>query len=515
MDTGSKELGYERLGAKKLSLIDVVAQSVGFMGPVFSAAFLIPLIAGLGAAGKGAGIATPFAVLLSAVGVFALGWIVATYARRVHAAGSLYDYVSQGLGDTVGAVTGWVYYGGTTVLASAIAVLIGGLTHDILLGEYNVEPLQGWMWSLIYVVAIFLIMYLGVRISTRVQLTLALVSAAVVLGFFVYVIFKVGGDNSLKALNPGEAADGWSGIFFGVLYGVLIFVGFETAANLAEETAEPKRSIPRAILLSVVIVTAFYLIASYAQVAGFGFDLGNILGPAAAAPLFALGSPASAGGYGSTFMVRLLEIVVLLDIAAVGLGAAVASTRGVFALARDRRIPGALAVVSKSRGTPAGSILFVSLWSLAMVFVAERTTVFALEGQPEYFALFAWLSTFGGFALVIVYAAMSLGAFREVGEVDGKAGLVIAAILGLAISVGAIFGAVYKVPAPTDLTVWYVLGWLVLGVVVVLLVKGREPASRVLGDLRSGEGTPSMSGGPMTGGTVSGAEGGMPGGVAG
>jgi len=41
---------YERLGGKKLSLIDVLAQSVGFMGPVFSAAFIIPLIIGVNAA---------------------------------------------------------------------------------------------------------------------------------------------------------------------------------------------------------------------------------------------------------------------------------------------------------------------------------------------------------------------------------------------------------------------------------------------------------------------------------
>jgi amino acid transporter len=106
-----QELGYERLGSKRLSLIDVVAQSVGFMGPVFSAAFLIPLIAGYNASGKGAGTATPFAVILAAIGIFALGWIVAQYAKRIHAAGSLYDYVSDGFGDRAGAIAGWVYYG--------------------------------------------------------------------------------------------------------------------------------------------------------------------------------------------------------------------------------------------------------------------------------------------------------------------------------------------------------------------------------------------------------------------
>ena len=98
-----------------------------------------------------------------------------------------------------------------------------------------------------------MVLYFGVQISTRVQLTLALVSVAVVLVFFIKVIIDVGGDNDVaKAFNPSSSADGWAGIFFGVLYGVLIFVGFETAANLAEETAEPKRAIPRAVLLSVV-----------------------------------------------------------------------------------------------------------------------------------------------------------------------------------------------------------------------------------------------------------------------
>ena len=487
-----QQLEYERLGAKKLSLVDVVAQSVGFMGPVFSAAFLIPLIAGLGAAGKGAGVATPFAVLLSAVGIFALGWIVAQYAKKVHAAGSLYDYVSMGLGGRTGAVAGWLYYGGTTVLASAIAVLIGGLIHDVFFspapgaGVIDVRsPLPVWAWSLIFVAAVFLIMYLGVQLSTRVQLALSLISAAAVLLFAIYVIIQLGSDNSLKAFNPSEAADGWSGIFFAVMYGVLIFVGFETAANLAEETGEPKREIPRAVLLTVFIATAFYLIVAYVQVAGFGFNLNNLFA-AAAAPLFALGSPKDAGGYGSTTILKILEIVVVLDVMAVGLGAAVASTRGIFALARDRRIPGVFAKVSTARGTPAGAIVLVSLWSLAMVILtAQRPATFAIPDAPAYFAVFAWLSSFGGFALVLVYAAMSVGAVPGLREYPRKGVLYLAALVGFVISAGAVFGAIYKVPAPTDLVPWYALAWVVLGVVVTFVSKGREPASQALADLRS------------------------------
>lgn len=173
--------GYERLGGRRLSLVDVVAQSVGFMGPVFSAAFIIPLIAGiLSATGKGAGITSPLAVLIAAVGVFALGWIVAQYARRIQAAGSLYDYVSQGLGERAGAATGWLYYSGCVMLTSGLVVLIGGYLHDTLDAEFSAPLLPGWLWSLVVTAGLFLVLYLGVRISTRAQLTLALVSAAVV-----------------------------------------------------------------------------------------------------------------------------------------------------------------------------------------------------------------------------------------------------------------------------------------------------------------------------------------------
>ncbi len=72
--------------------------------------------------------------------MFALGWIVAQYAKRIHAAGSLYDYVSNGLGKTVGAATGWLYYGGTIILTTGLGVLIGGYVHDNLLPGLGDRP---------------------------------------------------------------------------------------------------------------------------------------------------------------------------------------------------------------------------------------------------------------------------------------------------------------------------------------------------------------------------------------
>lgn len=482
---GKGTVEYERLGSKKLTLIDVVAQSVGFIGPVFSAAFIIPAIVGANASLKGAGVAAPLSVVLSAVGVFALGWIVAQYAKRIHAAGSLYDYVSNGLGPMLGAAAGWLYYGGTIILTTGLGVLVGGYVHDILLPTLGVDGglLPIWLWNVIWAVALFVILYYGVQISTRVQLTLALISIAVVLLFCIKVIVDLGGDNDFGTVfNPSSSPDGFSGVLFGVLYGVLIFVGFETAANLAEETAEPKRHIPRAVMMSVLFVSVFYLIATYTEVAGFGFNLDAIFQAAGAGPLFVLSDPSM---FGSELIAKAIVVVVLLDMLAVGVGAAVASTRGVFAMARDRRLPAMAASVSPRYGTPVGAILVLMLVQGILILANEASDTFlALPGLPHYFSLFIWCATFGAFALIVVYLLMSIGALRGLSDAS-RAGVVISSIVGIVITLAAIYGSFYKVTSPTLLAPWAAVIWFVLGLGYMTAVKGREPASQALADLHS------------------------------
>jgi amino acid transporter len=319
-----------------------------------------------------------------------------------------------------------------------------------------------------------------------VQLTLALISIIVVLIFFITVIVDLGADNDVaKALDPTPTPDGFTGILFGVLYGVLAFVGFETAANLAEETADPKRSIPRAVLGAVVIVATFYLIASYVQVAGFGFDLSIITSPeVAGAPLFALGDPSSP--YGSEFWLKILLLVVFLDMLAVYIGAGVASTRGVFALARDRRLPGAFATVSTRFGTPVAAIItLITIQVLFIVLAEANETLLGLPGFPHYYSVFAWGATFGAFALIVVYLLMSVGGLIGLTHPEGRATVVVAALLGILITGAAIYGSFYQVPSPTILAPIYALVWGAIGLVYMVLVKGREPASEALPDLRT------------------------------
>jgi amino acid transporter len=471
---------YERLGAKVLHLPDVIAQSVGFMGPVFSAAFVIPLVVGVvSASGKGGGVAAPLSVLIAAVGVFAIGWIVSSYAREIHAAGSLYDYVTRGLGARLGVAAGWLYYAGVTVLVTGLLMLIGGYLQSTIASEFNANPLPAWAWTLLVIALIGFVLYYGVRISTRFQLVLALVSMIVVTIFFIVVIAKLGSANSLKPFKPSSSADGWGGIFFGVLYGVLLFVGFETAANLAEETPKPHKHIPQAVMITAGIATVFFVLAAYVEVAGFHYSL-KTLTAAAGAPLFALGGPKSAGGYGGTWIDRLLELVVLFDMLAVAIGGSTAASRGVFAMARDRRLPRLLAVTSQKRGTPVGAIWFIVAASL-LTLAADLwwKGLFALPATPHYFAIFSWASTFGGFALVVVYLMMAIGSPRSFRSPK----LYVAVILAVLMTGGAIFGSFYKVTSPTILAPWFALGVLVLGYLSTFVLRSRKAASAELSDL--------------------------------
>ncbi len=478
--------GYERLGAShKLGLLDVVAQSVGFLGPVFSVAVVVPLLVGVvSASGYGAGGAAPLAVVIAAIGVLGLGWIVAQFTKRIHAAGSLYDYVAEGLGDRVGAVAGWVYYSGILALGAGIAVLEGGQLHDLIQQEFNATPLPVWAWNLLLLVLVAVILHTGVRVSTRAQLVLALVSLAVMTVFFVFVIAKVGSGNSLKAFDPASSPTHWGGVLFGVLYGVLLFTGFESAANLAEEAHQPARTVPRAVIAAVLVAAVFYLIGSYAQVAGFHFNLGEIA-KNAGAPAFILAGPHATGGYGGVALRRLVELVVLLDMTAVYIGCSVAGSRGIFAMARDRRLPKPLAATSASRGTPLGGNIVVVVAYLVLVLLTQFWTgLLATPNTPHYAAMFSFLSTFGPFCLALIYLMVSVAAVPGLAGHAARWKILLAATVGVLVTAGAVFGSVYKVPAPTIYAPYAVIVWAVVGLAVTWVWKGRPRAGARLAAVR-------------------------------
>src|SRR3972149_9525175 len=92
---------HNQLKKNVLSTWDVVSQSLAFLGPVMSMAFLTGYIA------IAAGAAVPLAVFLGGLTMVALGYVVAQFASRVHAAGGIYNYAAKALGPETGFLGGW------------------------------------------------------------------------------------------------------------------------------------------------------------------------------------------------------------------------------------------------------------------------------------------------------------------------------------------------------------------------------------------------------------------------
>ena len=473
---------YERLGAKILSLPDVIAQSVGFMGPVFSSAFVIPLVVGvISASGKGGGIASPLSVLIAAVGVFALGWIVSSYVKEIHAAGSLYDYVTRGLGERVGTAAGWLYYGGVTVLLTGLLLLIGGYLQSTIASEFKVNPLPACLDA-------------DRDRADR-------------------------GDPVLRGApvhpQPAGAGAGLDDRRADLLH------HRDRQARLGEQPQAVQPVVRLGRLVRDLLRRAVRRAAvrrvrdrgepgrGDAQPApgdpdrghDHGRDRHRLLRPGhlrrgGRLPLqpedpdrggvgtAVRAGRASAGGYGGTWIDRLLELVVLFDMLAVAIGCAVSASRGIFAMARDRRIPAQLAIVSRRHSSPLGATVFIIGAAIVTLLVdLFWTGLFALPATPHYFALFAWGSTFGGFALVVVYLLMSVGSLRTFATSERRVSLTVSAVVGILITAGAIFGSFYKVTSPTILAPWLALALLVVGFASTWVLRARRSASTELTDL--------------------------------
>jgi len=273
-----------RLRRGVISLPDTIAQSVTVMAPALSAAF-ISYLAAIKAGG-----ATPLAFLLAMGSCLVVGCVVSGFALRLPSAGSLYTYTVNGLGSFWGFVVGCSYLfagvlGGVAVLAGFAVFtsqLMGNLGAPGLLQE----------WSLWYAVGLFLyffLSYFGIVFSTRTQLVFTAATMATLLLLAAIIIGKGGAHgNTLDAFRPGAAGDRWPLILGGLAFGIFSFMGFETAASLAEETRNPRRNIPAAVMGAVVVVGIFYAIVTYAIAIGYGVREATTAWPESAGSLTAL-----------------------------------------------------------------------------------------------------------------------------------------------------------------------------------------------------------------------------------
>src|SRR6478609_9789020 len=333
------------------------------------------------------GRAVPLAFLLATLGVLLIAYTFVRLCQRFHHAGSVYGFVGATLGARAGVVAGWsllgtyVFYG---VVTSTAAGIFGAAALDSL-GIWPDQP--PWAGFVVAAVALLLVLVLAivrVRGGTRVLLTIEGLTVALILIVAVVVLVRLatgtapGGHGvDLAVFTPAPGTDG-SALFLGIVFGFLSFAGFEAAATLGEETRDPRRTIPRAILGVAIFGGVYFVFVTAVEVMGFGADPAGVKAFAASGSLLGdLGTSYIGGWVGD-----LITIGAAVSAFGCALACAVGASRLTFALSRDGVGPARLAVVSERRGTPhlAAVAVVVAMYLIilvdAVVFGAKPFDVF-------------------------------------------------------------------------------------------------------------------------------------------
>lgn len=455
--------GRDTLRRGHLTTWDAVAQSFGFLGPVMVVSFLTSFIA------LGAGAAVPLAVMLGGIAALAVGSIVSQFATKAAAAGSLYNYITKSLGPGFGFLGGWTYFIAVLALHVAIVGGVGGWT-SLLIRELTGIEIPWAAFSFLAVIALFLLTYYDVKISTRTQLTLAFLSVLLVLGFAASIIFKGGAEGlTLAPFLPDTAPGGWSGVAFGLIFGILAYTGFESAASLGEETANPRRSIPAAIMGCVVAGIAFYAIVTYAMALGFGVGGADKWAEDQTA-MYTL-----AAMYGGPLIVVLITAAGIVDGFAVAVGTLNCTARIAFAMGRDGALPRFLGRSHVTYQTP----YLANLFALALAMVAA--IVFTItHGADGWGVEFGFIAGIGGLSIELIYGLMAIAAliyFPRLfkGEYSAFKHVVIPIVAVLAV-LAAVYGSVQPTPDPLMSLVPYVcLAVVVVGVLLAAYLRARSP----------------------------------------
>ncbi|MGB4137398.1 MAG: amino acid permease [Microbacterium sp.] len=297
----------------------------------------------------------------------------AEFASSIPVAGSAYTFTYSTLGEFLAWIIGWdlilEMLMASAVIAKYWGVYLGNTVSlfdlDIPM-SFAIGPID-FEWGPVVIVAIFtLLLALGTRLSSRVNAVFTTIKVAIVLFVIVVGLFFVDPANFtpfVPPAQPGPAADsGWTQSFFSLLtgaspqvYGVFgilsgaalvffAFIGFDVVATSAEEAKDPKRTVPRGILLGLAIVTVLYVLVAI-----------TITGMVSYTELAKLDEPSLSSAFeivGATWAAKVISIGSLVGLTTVVMVLLLGLARVVFAMSRDGLLPRSLSVTDAKRGTP-------------------------------------------------------------------------------------------------------------------------------------------------------------------
>ncbi|MCP9972208.1 APC family permease [Actinomadura madurae] len=246
---------------------EVVFQAISHLGPAIGVIIVAPVIAGL------VGASMPLLMLLAMAAVLLTGAGVAMLAAKLPSAGGYYSYVSHGLGKRSGFVTSWAYFLYDPLIPTLLILITSGILQPAIKSGWGID-IPWWLIMTVLMTLVYVMTLRGVKLSANVTMALGAAECVIMVVFGIWTMIHTGG--AAFAAGPFEWPDTGGDlhpVFLAFAFGVLLFTGFESAAPLAEETRDPRRAIPRTVLVSIVVVGLVWAFSGYSAVVGWEGDI--------------------------------------------------------------------------------------------------------------------------------------------------------------------------------------------------------------------------------------------------
>jgi amino acid transporter len=445
-----EQYGYKQELHRSLSFGDLLVYGLVFMVPI--APFGI-----FGGVFQGSG---GMVALAYAIGMVAMMFTALSYAQMSQAfpmAGSVYTYAGRGIAAPVGFLSGWMILL-DYVLVPGLLYLIASIAMNSLVPSVPV-----WLWLVGFVLLNTAVNYMGIEMTARVNKVM-LIGELIVLAIFIVigVVALAQGKGRGFDLTPLYNPDTFSlSLVFGaVSIAVLSFLGFDGISMLAEENKESARAIGRSMVAALLLAGTLFIVQTW---------VASLLVPNPD-QLISKGDPGGTAFYDAAAVASgpwLAKLTALATAIAWGfansLVAQAATSRLLYAMARDRQLPSILAKVHPRKGVPVNATLLTAVVSLALgLYMASR---------DDGITLLSTLVNFGALtAFLVLHVSVVVHYLVRNGSRDWWRHLVVP-VLGFAILAYVVINA--DVAAQTLGFVWLGIGVVLL---VILVATGRRPS---------------------------------------
>jgi amino acid transporter len=438
-----------------LTRMETIGQSMAAIAPTLTPALNISVVAGL------AGIGCWLSYLIGTVGIVIVALSVGLLAVRHPEAGSFFVYVGRTIGPLCGALTGWSMVSAYTFTAVATTLSFAiFLDNSLRVLGVVLSPSMMCIPILAFISLVTYGAYRDVKLSSRAGLILEALSIGIIVAITMVVVNLHGTVVDRAALSFSSFRLG--SVFSALPFVVFSFVGFESAATFAKESAHPRRNIPLAVIGCAAFAGIFFTLISYFMVLAIDNDAATL--GTSSAPFRDVAQKA-----GLTWAPAVVYFAAMISVFACALASINAASRLLFSMGRYRFLHHSMGHVHDTHQTPHRAILLCGALT-AMVSVAMMPL-----GLLDAFGC---SGTFASFGFVVVYLALCIVApmdLRRAGEMAVRH--LAAGALGVALMLFVIIGSVYPVPAfPYSVLPYVFLGYMLLGAVWFARLRARAPA---------------------------------------